>query len=420
MLCAVLLAAQSGLWAQVSNTVGSIGNSPLTQLGVGEVLPEGSSTQQAMGEAGAALSTGEDINLLNPAQLYYNRQVNVEAVLRLGAKMGQSAEGKVRSGRLSPQLFSIALPIARPLTVAFGIRPYSSIDYRIIQTGITEGTASEQYSNFFSGGGSLSQVFLGTGIRLAEGLTVGAQGILWLGTLQRFSDVSVGQNAVAKEVTSRVTDVQAKLGTAYKFSARGHKFSVGLVADLPRQLSTSTYVIQRRYNNGGSLTSQDTLDTQLAGRLQAPQTLRVGFALERPRRYIVALDIMQDRWAGVQTSGSTENLNNTLRAALGTEWIPNANGTNYTSLLRFRAGVYARQLPYSLQGTRMNDLGLTLGMGFPVLRKDARYTRPLINTNLSAGLRQGPGGGAYKEYYVNFTLGLVLNDSQWFVRYKID
>jgi hypothetical protein len=403
-----------------SSSVGSIGNSPLSQLGVGEILPEGNSRQQAMGEAGAALSSSEDINLLNPAQLYYNRQVNLEAILRVGTKKGTSSNGVVESGRVSPQLFVLTLPIARPLSVALGIRPYSAMDYRVVQTGTTEGTSSDTYTNYYTGSGTLSQVFMGAGLRLAEGLTVGAQGNLWLGTLQRYSDVSVGLNAITKEHSSRIADVQARLGTAYKFGIGKHKVSLAVVTDLPTSLRTSDVVIQRRYNNAGTQTAEDTLSAETTGRLQAPQTLRMGLSFEKPRSYVFALDIMHDSWAKVKPFGTTEQLANTWRAALGTEWIPDYNGTRYGSFIRYRAGFYARQLPYSLDGKRMKDLGITLGMGWPILRKDARYTRPMVNTNISAGLRSVPGGGTYKEYYLNFTLGLILNDSQWFVRYKID
>jgi hypothetical protein len=424
VFCVVLLGVFFGAdktWAQVSTTVGSIGNSPLSRFGVGELMPEGNTQQQALGGAGSALSNGENANFLNPAQLYYARQVNLEAGVRVGTKYAKSAEGKLTSGRFSPLSLSLVLPIARPITVGIGLRQFSAIDYSIQVQGITTGTAGTEYNNYYTGGGSLSQAFVGTGIRITDGLTIGAQGTFWFGTLSRYSDVKVDLNAITREVSTRVQDVQAKLGAAYRFKMLGHRASVSITGELPNGLSTKEVVVVRRYNNTGALTNLDTTAKEAPGTLEAPRSLRLGLAFEKPKNYVFAFDLARDYWTKVALSGLNTPLLDGYRASLGTEWIPNFNGQSYFSFINYRAGVYARQLPYELDGARMNDIGMSIGLGLPILRKDARYTRPLVNTNFSIGRRSGPtASGSYRETYINFTLGLVLNDSQWFVRYKID
>lgn len=411
---------------QAATTVGSIGNSPLSQLGIGELLPEGSVRQQAMGEAGSASGSSESVNLLNPAMLYYSRQFNLESILRTGAKVARTDAGTLRSGRFTPLLVNMALPVARPLTLAIGLRQHSAIDYSVSNTGNAGGT--DTYTNYFTGGGSLSQAYLGAGLRLAEGLTVGAQGTYWFGTMTRFSDVALNTDKitglstgeVTRQVSSRVSDVQIRLGTAYRRMIGKHRYALAVSGELPRIMSTSDVVIFRRYN-GSSLTTQDTLVSEAPGTLKAPRTLRLGLAFEQPLKYSVVLDLVREYWKGVQPLGTTTPLYDSYRGGLGVEWMPNLNGQNYFSVVSYRAGIYGRQLPYELEGKRMSDMGFTLGMGFPILRKEARYTRPYINSNLSLGVRSGPtGSGSYRETYVNFTLGIVLNDAQWFVRYKID
>lgn len=403
---------------QAASTVGSIGNSPLSQLGIGELLPEGGAREQALGEAGSASASTESANLLNPAQLYYSRQLSLESVLRTGAKVARMDTETLRSGRFTPLLLNMTLPVARPLTLAIGLRQHSAIDYSVSNQGIAGGT--DIYTNYFTGGGSLAQAYLGAGLRLAEGLTIGAQGTYWFGTMTRFSDVAVNNGEVTRQVSSRVSDVQVKLGTAYRRTIGKYRYGIALSGELPRNLRTSDVVIFRRYN-GANLTTQDTLVSEAPGTLKAPRTLRLGLAFERPQHYSVVLDLVREYWKGVQPLGTSTTLYDAYRAGMGVEWLPNYNGQNYFSIVTYRAGLYGRQLPYELEGKRMSDIGFTMGLGFPVLRKEARYTRPYINTNFSMGVRSGPtGSGSYRETYVNFTLGIVLNDAQWFVRYKID
>jgi hypothetical protein len=383
-------------------------------------MPEGNGAQQAMGEAGSAMADGENANTLNPAQLYYMRQVNIEGILRTGAKAGHSDSGSVRSGRVEFQHFSLTMPVAKPLTLSLGIRPFSAIDYSVSKAGLTDGTTHETYNTFYKGSGTLTQAYLAAGLKLAPGLTVGAQTTLWFGTLQRYTDVTVGYNAITDQLNSRVHDYQVKFGAAYRIPIKAYRLSISAVADLPKSLATSDYILRNRYNSVGSLTSQDTLQAETRGHLQAPQTFRFGLAFEKPRHYVFVADFMHDIWSKTRVFGTVTPLSNTWRGAIGTEWIPNSNGIEYTSYMRFRAGAYVRQMPFNLDGAQVRDVGLTMGIGWPVLRKEARYTRPLINTNFSIGTRQIPSGSGYHELYVNFTLGLVLNDSQWFVRYKID
>ena len=401
--------------------MGSIGNSPLSQLGLGEMLPEGGTRQQAMGEAGSATSIGDNVNLLNPAQLYYNRQLNLEASIRSGARWARNDGASLRSGRITPLAFNMVLPIARPLTIALGLRQHAAVDYSTTIAGLTANDAdSSRYSNYYSGAGALSQANVGLGLKLAEGLTIGAQATYWLGNLHRFSDVSVGQVALQRESSSRVSDVQFRLGTAYRFGLpKGRRGSIALSGDLPKHLGTSDEVVLRRFI-GNTQTGQDTLQKESSGILIAPQTLRLGLAYERPQHFTVVADIVRELWKGTQPLGTTLPLLDGMRAGLGVEWIPNINGAQYLSLASYRAGVFARQLPYELNGHRMSDIGATLGLGFPILRKEARYTRPIVNLNMTMGRRSTFAGSGYSENYVNFTLGILLNDAQWFVRYKID
>ncbi len=410
-----------------SNNLGSIGNTPLSELGLGELMPDGSTREQAMGEAGAAAPSREHISLLNPANLWYNRQVNLEVGLRTSIRHGRSGAGSVTAARFTPMHFTMTLPIAEPVTLALGLRQFSAIDYTVSAARPLAADTNVSFRNSFGGRGAISQAMVAASVRLAEGLTLGAQGLYWFGTQQRYSEVELNTLGLARSTSSRVSDVSARVGATYRLQLPGGKrIGLGLVADLPRQLRTQDEIVLDRYSINAlsgtrTFLSSDTLLRMQNGLLQAPRSLRAGLSFEQPQRYTVAVDLVRELWAGVVPLGTPGNLQDAWRGSAGVEWVPNVNGQGYRNYISYRAGLYGRQLPFSVNGTRMQDIGLTLGLGWPVIRKEARYTRPVVNTNLNLGLRQGPTeAGSFREAYVNFTLGIVLNDSQWFTRFKID
>jgi hypothetical protein len=76
----------------------------------------------------------------------------------------------------------------------------------------------------------------------------------------------------------------------------------------------------------------------------------------------------------------------------------------------YRIGIEWMQTPYYLNQTSINDIGLTLGTSIPVSQLS------LFNVAFKAGQRGTLDNGLIRENYVNFTIGLSLNDNSWFYK----
>ena len=65
------------------------------------------------------------------------------------------------------------------------------------------------------------------------------------------------------------------------------------------------------------------------------------------------------------------------------------------------------------------NYGMTFGMGIPVRRSNVPGVVRVntINTGLVIGRRGTTNNGLIQETYLNFYLGLTLND-KWFIKYK--
>ena len=79
-----------------------------------------------------------------------------------------------------------------------------------------------------------------------------------------------------------------------------------------------------------------------------------------------------------------------------------------------------RDYPYTIDAKKVKDLRISAGASFPIVRKDAKFSRPIINLSVSAGRRGIANTYIGSENYLQVTMGFTLNDFLWFNRYKID
>ena len=79
-----------------------------------------------------------------------------------------------------------------------------------------------------------------------------------------------------------------------------------------------------------------------------------------------------------------------------------------------------QQLPYKMGGEFVTDKRISIGASFPIIRKEAKFSRPLINLGISYGRRGLKNTYLGEEDYYQVNLSFTLNDFLWFNRYKID
>jgi hypothetical protein len=405
---------------------GSLGNSPLTRQPFGEYVMEGFSRNRAMGGAAIGNPSGEYINIENPALLWYNRTSNIEAVLQGQIRNISDKTNSQRTGGVVPVNFGLAFPVSKRTSMVFGIKPLSFTDYNISYNEPVVGI-NDTVNYQLKGAGGLAKAFVGAGVRLNNYFSVGLEGGLTFGNLTYDRNIRFfgSSEPIANVQTSnRYVGFNAKPGIAFRAatdSSKSHFLTIGLVYDYGFDFNLSRKNTYQLLADEGLPYFADTLNNISGFKVGSPGTIALGMAYSKEQHYTFAFDAAFTNWSNFKDpSGNITDIPNTTRLALGYEWIPNLYSGKYLKLIAYRLGLSYKSLPLKLNNNQVNDFKLTAGLGFPVIRKEARYMRPYINLSMFVGQRANLASNNLSEFYFGASIGITLNDTQWFRRFRIE
>jgi hypothetical protein len=84
--------------------------------------------------------------------------------------------------------------------------------------------------------------------------------------------------------------------------------------------------------------------------------------------------------------------------------------------MRYRVGAFYGTDPRSFNGTQIENYGISLGVGLPIIMP--RQAMSFLHIALEAG--QMNAGDQLRENYMQATLGFTLNDNTWFFKRKFN
>jgi hypothetical protein len=135
----------------------------------------------------------------------------------------------------------------------------------------------------------------------------------------------------------------------------------------------------------------------------------------------VSAEVDYTKAAGISNEGLDFTYADALTYRAGFEISPGTKkSTRYVNIMTFRGGLMYQQLPYKMGGDFVTDKRISIGASFPIIRKEAKFSRPLINLGISYGRRGLKNTYIGMENYYQVNLSFTLNDFLWFNRYKID
>lgn len=428
--------------------------SPYSSAGLGELKFAGFAQHRGMGGASRSQVSSSNFSLLNPAS-YANLKFTAYDVglnASFGSLQTSDQEAKTASGNLT--YFAMAFPFntAKPMALSFGTYQYSDVGYEIKNTISTD---TPSYYNLFRGNGGLNKVYVGYSVSPLKNWSIGANGSFMFGNIQSLS-AKIYPNtddyfSFSDETYTAYTGFDFDLGTQYtvynniRIKQRIPGDTTGTKKVKTVRISHTfgaTYNSQTNLNgdgyryaetffgrkfDGGTLTSIDTLifDDNKKSTAVKPSGFGLSYTINNGEKWALSAEFEQNQWSSVTNTSSSNPFFDNMKYAFGFSVVPSTRyeeKSDYLKKVRYSIGFKKEQLYYNFFGEPLNELGISFGLGLPVIKsvrlEDEKI--PVVSrVNITAEyLKRGTTeNGLIQENYFNIILGLNLND-KWFTKRK--
>ena len=410
------------------------GFTPYSIFGIGDINSQGSAYNKSMGGTGIASRNKRYINYLNPAAVTARDSLSFMADMSLvqdNKVMRQDGLAYVNN-TFNVNNIAISFPIYRSSAMLLGIAPYSSTGYSysyvLDDPAIVGNTGNAVY--YSAGKGSTYQLFAAAGVTFWKRLSLGVEGIMYFGNIDKASSFTFAKSAYSGISSSHsivVRGTSAKFGLQYE-QPIGTKTTIGIGATYSLGSNLSGYVEQDLIAAGTS--QNDTLKfvSDTIGRTTSPICIPtekgIGISITHADTWRLEFDYTRSDWTGSgmesvngfglnSTSVFSTALSESYRA--GFEIVPNRNDIRYYyKRCAYRMGAYYQNSYYAVDGNQVKDMGLTLGVSLPVYRY---FNAVTLAMNL--GQRASLADNMIRERYVTFTVGFNFHD-YWFHKQMYD
>lgn len=385
--------------------------SPYSFYGIGDARFKGTLENRSM----AGVSIEQDsihLNVDNPSSYASLRQTTFTVGGSFGTATLKNSDHSEKAQRATFDYLAIGIPMKK-FGAAFGLVPLSSVGYKILNDNTaTEGATNSQ----FEGKGGVNKVFFGLGYKIRPNWNIGADVQYNFGSINTSSVEAITgvQNTTTETNESDLSGANFNVGTMYQtkidkkmmlFTSLNYTFASTLNASNTRVISVST-------------DPDPIVSDPVEAKLKLGSKLTIGAGVGVPRKWLIGTTL------AFQGSGQYENYYNSSddvryekysKYALGGYYIPNYTSfANYFSRVTYRAGLKYEKTGLVLNNQEINDIGMTLGAGFPITGSFSN-----VNIGIEFGKRGTTSAGLIQENYLNFSASFSFND-RWFSQRKIE
>lgn len=388
-----------------------------------------------MGGTGMALRPNFTVNISNPA--------SYSALLLTSFDIGVSSSfTKMSTTSLSQKktettfsYFALGFPVvSRKWGASLGLVPFSNVGYKIVSSENDALAGDVKYT--YEGTGGVNRFFIGNGFTIKKNFSAGFNASYLFGSLDRIGTAEFEGNYFFNSrftANTVIRDFYFDYGLQYVFDSLAHRpkndttntkvksdwsLSFGLTASMPANISASQDSLIELYQGNGNFTSiRDTaLETEGdKGDIRLPLTVGFGVSLKKGNKWLIAADISIQNWEDYSFFGQKDSLRNSLRMSSGFQYTPDERGPkSYWQTVQYRFGGFYNQTYLQLRNTKLNEYGITAGLGLPI-----RKGLSTIQLGAMIGTRGTTDNNLIKEDFVRISFGITFSD-RWFVKPKFD
>jgi hypothetical protein len=406
-------------------------SSPYSFFGIGDGNDLKTVEQLSMGGVGVSFSDLYHLNLSNPASFASLQLTNYSIAgesVTLWAKDNVNDNQRAAATYLS--YLAIGIPLGEKGGMSFGLVPNSTVGYSLLDNEYdTDNTIIE--GTIYEGTGGTNRVFFGIGYEIFKGFNIGAQGNYVFGKIENtITNQQLGASLASRyNVESNLKGYAFNLGFQYKTKIN-EKLALQLGANLELENDIDTEDEEYLYSVSlaGFETPRDTiLSNQSTGIITTPLKSTIGVGIGEQNKWFAGVDYSFQKAIDI-SGGFNSNADSKFkygdysRLSIGGFYTPKINSLlRYWERVTYRAGVKFEKTGLLVDPTNngnnfteINDFGISFGVGLPL----SSQTLSNLNFGFEVGKRGKNSNGLVEENYVNFRIGLSLND-KWFKKREI-
>ena len=387
------------------------GGSSYSRYGFGDILRYGDSRIYALGGTGIALLDDGFINGLNPAgmtRISFTRFSGGFEYIRFSSK---DENGSSLYSKAGFQGLSFAFPISREngMVLSLEATPYSAVRYAIDYSHMDSNVGYMKHQTFYGSGG-LSFLGIGLSGSLLNTLHVGGRFNYMYGRTRQYQTSSY----------DNVYFASASLDESVYYS--GFTFTFGTIYEgLDELLNASSL---HNFTLGFTLTTGSSLDADgqriysgsdtsfQKGTAEIPLSLGLGFSYLYHDRYRFLGDLVYENWENAKPFvWQPSELRNSIRISYGFESMPLKGDDSYWKRIIYRLGFAHHSTYYHINGTGINELLLSGGVGLPI------GSESRLNIGLQVGMRGSTDNKLQKDTIIRLSIAISASEI-WFLKFE--
>lgn len=300
---------------------------------------------------------------------------------------------------------SLAFKVTPKAAIAFGLKPFSSVNYQFITSASVNNGNEVDYVKYVEGTGGINQVYFSAAKEIRPRLSVGGTASWLFGSLQ--NNVEYYSPGIGLDIVKKETDFYYGAGLQaglqyYSFPGKKWQHYIGL--------TVNSYTNLRGERTVEYLESEVSIKTLAAERIRfkMPVTASVGYSVVNRKGISFHLQGDYQSWSTRKLNYKNTYIKDAYGLHAGMEYSKRIRTSNSIKELYYVGlGIKFEQSYLVINNNHLNDYGISVGAG----KNISRYIS--LQASLGIGKRGSHSLGQIQEDYYQFGLGLTLKDL-WF------
>ncbi len=389
------------------------GGSNYSAYGIGDIHNNLGAHYEGLGGVGIAMPSHSSINLKNPALWSFVESTRLQLGYHYNQRQIEQGSDVInQSNAAVNQILGIfSIDTSKGISVAFGILPYSSVNYYIKRYEIIKNDEFDfAGESFYQGSGGVSTAFIGVSSEITNNFRIGLQANAFFGKIKHHIRTLFYDGINQEQINQRSEAVSGAALKGGLFYEPIDNLYIGAYYEKNLNFKTETEIYYDGQLNSvkNDTTFSNTYD------IEFPDSYGIGLAYEAGKFLIGGELSIQDFTNFKFERNDNVKFKNSVTAALGLSRMGNRGfRADFLDKITYNFGLGYKQLYYNVSGQDINEIYGSIGLDIPIVGST------MFNTAFTFGIRGKNEGSIISEKFFRMNINLSMGES-WFKPFKQD